>query len=129
MTAAHRTIYRFEFGHRVDVDEVEQTLALSILAVGCLRGRDPDEMLSALRADEFDIVICCTAPSPRGMPAAEVAAAARRLGCDDVREVPTVESACATALRDATAEDAILLTGSLYVVGAARSYLRERLTG
>ena len=38
MTTQHRTVYRFEFVHRVDIDEVEQTLALSILAVGCLQG-------------------------------------------------------------------------------------------
>ncbi len=33
MTTQPRTVYRFEFVHRVDIDEVEQTLALSILAV------------------------------------------------------------------------------------------------
>lgn len=99
-----------------------------ILVVGCLQARDPDEMLSALRADEFDIVVCCTAPSPRGLPAEDLAAAARRLGCDDVRETVSVESACATALRDAGADDAILVTGSLYVVGAARPWLLEKLT-
>ncbi len=33
-----------------------------ILVVGCLQGRDPREMLSALRADEFDLVVTCTAP-------------------------------------------------------------------
>ena len=38
MTTQARTVYRFEFVHRVDIDEVEQTLALSILAVGCLQG-------------------------------------------------------------------------------------------
>ncbi len=38
-----------------------------ILVVGTLR--DPEEMLAALRADEFDIVFACTAPSPRGVPA------------------------------------------------------------
>ena len=38
MTTQPRTVYRFEFVHRVDIDEVEQTLALSILAVGCLQG-------------------------------------------------------------------------------------------
>lgn len=38
MTTQPRTVYRFEFLHRVDIDEVEQTLALSILAVGCLQG-------------------------------------------------------------------------------------------
>jgi len=59
-----------------------------ILVVGTLR--DPEEMLAALRADEFDVVFACTAPSPRGVPATEVADAARRLGCDDVGRV----SAC-----------------------------------
>ena len=37
-----------------------------ILVVGTLR--DPAEMLAALRADEFDVVHACTAPSPRGVP-------------------------------------------------------------
>lgn len=98
-----------------------------ILVVGCLRGRDADDMLAALRADEFDVVICCTAPSARGQDSSEIAAAARRLGCDNVRDSGSVEAACDTALRDAAAEDAILVTGSLYVVGAARTHLRERL--
>jgi hypothetical protein len=39
MTTQPRNVYRFEFVHRVDIDEVEQTLALSILAVGCLHGQ------------------------------------------------------------------------------------------
>ena len=65
-----------------------------ILVVGTLR--DPAEMLAALRADEFDIVFACTAPSPRGVPAVDVAEAARRLGCDNVAVFDTVEAACAT---------------------------------
>jgi dihydrofolate synthase / folylpolyglutamate synthase len=99
-----------------------------VLVVGCLRARDPDEMLSALRADEFDVVIACTAPSARGRPSDEIAAAARRLGCDNVRNAGTVESACNVALTDAGPDDAILVTGSLYVVGAARPHLRDRLS-
>jgi len=97
-----------------------------ILIVGCLRGRDPAQLLSALRADEYDVVYCCTAPSPRGMPAAELAAAARALGCDDVTEVATVVGACERALDAATVDDAIVATGSLYVVGEARPYLLRR---
>lgn len=98
-----------------------------ILVVGCLKGRNPLDMLSALRADEFDRVLCCTAPSPRGMPAAEVAAAARNLGCDDVVQLSTVEQACDRALAGSDGEDAILVTGSLYVAGAARTHLRRVL--
>lgn len=91
-----------------------------ILVVGCLANRDPDEMLGALRADEFDRVIVCTAPSPRGRPARDLGAAAERLGCDDVVVIESVEAACAAAVHGADADDAVLVTGSLYVVGAAR---------
>ena len=97
-----------------------------LLVVGFLRGRDPREMLSALRADEFDVVLTCTAPSPRGLPAAELTAAARDLGCDDVRQHATVEQAIDAALTDSMAEDAIVVTGSLYIVGAARPHLRNK---
>ena len=96
-----------------------------VLVVGCLRGRDPSAMLAALRADEFDLVVTATAPSPRGLPSADVAAAARELGCDEVVEAPTVEAAIDRALVDATADDALLVSGSLYVVGAARPHIRR----
>ncbi len=94
-----------------------------ILVVGTLR--DPEEMLAALRADEFDIVFACTAPSPRGVKAAAVADAARRLGCDDVYTFDTVEAACQRAMEYADGDDAILVTGSLYTVGAARAVLQR----
>lgn len=94
-----------------------------ILVVGTLR--DPFDMLAALRADEFDVVHVCTAPSPRGVPAVDVARAARQLGCDEVNVHDTVEQACRAALRNADADDAILATGSIYVAGAARSSMRE----
>jgi dihydrofolate synthase/folylpolyglutamate synthase len=97
-----------------------------VLVVGCLRGRDPAEMLAALRADEFDLVVCCTAPSPRGRPAAEVAEAARAIGCDEVLVVDRVEDAIERARAERSSDDAILVTGSLYVVGAARGHLRRR---
>lgn len=98
-----------------------------ILVVGSLGSRDLTEMLSAFRADEFDRVICSTAPSPRGRPATELAAAARAMGCDDVAAVDTVEAACDEGLRDAGSDDAVLVAGSLYVVGAARPHLRRIL--
>lgn len=89
-----------------------------ILVIGTLR--DPAEMLASIRADEFDLVITCTAPSPRGVAAAQVTAAARELGCEDVITVASVAEACAAALDRAEASDAILIAGSLYVAGAAR---------
>jgi dihydrofolate synthase/folylpolyglutamate synthase len=98
-----------------------------ILVVGILRGRDAKEMLSALRADEFDAVYTCTAPTPRGTPSTELATAARALGCDVVIECDTVEEACDRAIRSAKHDDAVLVTGSLYVVGSARPHLRKIL--
>jgi dihydrofolate synthase / folylpolyglutamate synthase len=94
-----------------------------ILVVGTLR--DPEEMLAALRADEFDVVYACTAPSPRGVPAVAVAEAARRLGCDDVYVFDTVEAACQRAMESADGDDAVLVAGSLYTAGAARPVLQR----
>jgi dihydrofolate synthase/folylpolyglutamate synthase len=93
-----------------------------ILVFGTLR--DPAEMLAALRADEFDLVHVCTAPSPRGVPAADIARAASELGCSEVVVSDTVQQACERALRGIDGDDAVLVAGSLYVAGAARPYLR-----
>ena len=94
-----------------------------ILVVGTLR--NPEEMLAALRADEFDLVFACTAPSPRGVKAIDVADAARRMGCDDVYTFDTVEAACQRAMEYADGDDAVLATGSLYTAGAARPVLQR----
>ena len=87
--------------------------------------RDAMEMLSALRADEFDIVFVATAPTPRAIPVAELAAAAAGLGCDHVVTFDDVESACQRALEYADGDDAILVAGSLYTAGAARATLQR----
>ena len=98
-----------------------------ILGVGALKGRDPQMLLSALRADEFDAVICCTAPTPRGIGANDLASAAKQMGCEQVVACETVEAACDKALNIAREEDAVLVAGSLYVVGSARTFLRRKL--
>ena len=90
-----------------------------ILVVGTLR--EPLAMLEALRADEFDVVIACTAPSPRAIDGGEIAKAAIAMGCDEVFSYDNVDAACAAAVRIAEGEDAILTAGSLYVAGDARS--------
>jgi dihydrofolate synthase / folylpolyglutamate synthase len=95
------------------------------LVVGCLKTRDVLELLSAMRADEFDVVLTCTAPSPRGLPSSAVAAAAIALGCDEVIECTTPEQACRRAAKLAGDDDAILVAGSLYVVGEARPVIRQ----
>ncbi len=94
-----------------------------ILVVGTLR--EPSGILDALRADEFDVVHACTAPSPRGVPGRAVAKVARDMGCTEVYVHDTVDAACEAAMRDAGADDAILAAGSIYVAGAARPALRR----
>jgi folylpolyglutamate synthase/dihydropteroate synthase len=54
------------------------------------------------------------------MPAAEVAAVARALGVM-TEQIDDVAAALGRALAVSTEEDAILVAGSLYVAGAART--------
>jgi dihydrofolate synthase/folylpolyglutamate synthase len=94
-----------------------------LLVFGTLR--DPGEMLAALRADEFDMVFACTAPSPRGVNVREVVEAAKALGCDNIASFDTVEEACVRAMQYADGDDAVLCTGSLYTAGAGRAALQR----
>ena len=97
-----------------------------IAVVGMLQGREPEAMLAALGLDAARLVIATPAPSPRTLSAAEVAGAARALGVDAL-VVDSVGEAVDAALRVAGEDDRVLVTGSLYVVGAARTALRARL--
>lgn len=93
-----------------------------ILVVGMNRGRSPAEMLAGLGAAHSALVIACAVDWPRAVPADEVAVAARDLGAE-VEVVPAVADAVARALAVAGADDTVLVTGSLHVVGAARAAL------
>ena len=93
-----------------------------VLVVGLLQGRDPVEMLSPYGPASVRLVVACPPPSPRALPAAEVAGAASSLGIPAVVE-PTVEAAVRRAIAEAGDDDLVLVTGSLYVVGAARALL------
>ncbi len=93
-----------------------------IIVVGVLQPRDPGQLLDALEVDRAAVVIACTAPSPRAVPADAVARAAEQLGASTIVE-PDVDRAIDRALRLATEDDVVLVCGSLYVVGAARSVL------
>jgi dihydrofolate synthase/folylpolyglutamate synthase len=95
-----------------------------IFVVGQLDGRDPRAAFEALRIGRDDVVVACTAPSPRGVPAATVAAMAGELGVRAIT-VDDVGAALARAQSEADeADDIVVVTGSLYVVGAARDALR-----
>ncbi|MBW3575615.1 MAG: bifunctional folylpolyglutamate synthase/dihydrofolate synthase [Actinobacteria bacterium] len=93
-----------------------------VLVVGMNRGRSATEMLAALGVERARLVVACSVDWPRALPAEEVAVAARRLGAE-AEAVPDVPEALRRALGVATSDDAVLVTGSLYVVGAARPLL------
>jgi dihydrofolate synthase / folylpolyglutamate synthase len=93
-----------------------------ILVVGMNRDRDAVELLEALEAGRARRVVATAAPWVRAMPAEEVAAAASSLGIDAVA-VPDVDRAVAAAVGEAGPGDVVLVAGSLYVVGAARTAL------
>jgi dihydrofolate synthase / folylpolyglutamate synthase len=94
----------------------------TILVVGMLQPRDAASVLEALEVDTAAAVIACAPPSPRAIAPEEIADAAEALGARVIVE-PDVAQAVERAKELAAPDDAILVTGSLYVVGAARSHL------
>ena len=95
------------------------------LVIGLLREKEPHEMLEALDAKHAARLVCCRPPSPRALDPAVVAAAGADVGVDPARieTFDTVDDAVARA-RAVTDDDAqIVVTGSLYTVGAARHAL------
>ncbi len=95
------------------------------LVVGLLREKDPMEMLTALGIDDVQLLVLCPPPSPRALDPAEVARAARSLGFpeDRIEIAENVRSAVGTAMVDTPDDGQVVVTGSLYVVGAARTML------
>ena len=90
-----------------------------IIVFGTNRGHDPVEMLEALEARRARLVIATAADFPRAVPPAQIVAAAESMGVQAVG-VAGVEQAVALARKVAKEDDAVLVTGSLYVVGEAK---------
>src|SRR5581483_7781654 len=105
--------------------EEEFVPAPRTLVVGLMREKDPTVMLPALGATEADWVLTCPPPSPRAMPAHELADAALELGVDPDRVgvFTSVEDAMARARQVTPEAGQIVVAGSLYLVGAARAAL------
>jgi dihydrofolate synthase/folylpolyglutamate synthase len=96
------------------------------LVVGFLREKDPREMLEALGVRELQgILVCCRPPSPRALLPSFVAQAAIELGMppERVEVVDDVAEAVSAALLATPPDGQIVIAGSLYTVGAARSVL------
>jgi dihydrofolate synthase/folylpolyglutamate synthase len=98
-----------------------------VIVMGCLRFRDPADLLAGIIAgagsERIAAVVACTPPSPRALAAREVVEAARVAGLE-AGDGSDVEDAVTKALELVSENDVVLVTGSLYVVGAARAHLR-----
>ena len=102
------------------------------LVVGVLREKDVETMLRVLADEyrEFELELWCTAShSPRAVSPDELAEIAVDMGFDEdaVHVAERLDDACAAAIQDAAAREqfdgAVLVTGSITVVGEARALL------
>jgi dihydrofolate synthase/folylpolyglutamate synthase len=95
------------------------------LVVGLLREKDPRAMLSALRIDRVSRLVACRPPTPRALDPAAVAEAAIDLGLDPaaVLVVDDPNLALAAAVEQTPSSGEIVVTGSVYLVGAVRARL------
>jgi len=103
----------------------EFATARRTLVIGLLREKEPHEMLDALGATHASALVLCRPPTPRAHDPATVADAAHDLGVDRDRiiVVDEVAEAVARALSVTPPDGQVVITGSLYTVGAARSVL------
>ena len=95
-----------------------------VLVCGMLADRDPLLFLEGLMAAGFDAVVTCTPPSPRALDARTLAEVVAGLGLP-VEAVDDPVEAVRRAVDVADEEDVIVVTGSLYVVGAVIKSLDE----
>jgi dihydrofolate synthase / folylpolyglutamate synthase len=89
------------------------------LVFGVMRDKDVNAMLPVL-APACERIICTTAPTPRAMPAAELADAARTF-VSTVEVVPDFTEALA---RSITHRNPVVAAGSIFLIGPLRDILR-----
>jgi dihydrofolate synthase/folylpolyglutamate synthase len=106
---------------RAALDE-EFAASARTLVVGFLQEKEPHEMLTALGLDDTALLVCCRPPSPRALDPAVVAKAAEDLGFppEHIEVHESVRDAIGAALLATPEDGQLVITGSLYTVGAAR---------
>ena len=95
-----------------------------VLVFGCMRDRDPVELLTVLASGRRRprLVVACAADWPKARPVDQIVDAATTVGLPVVSEA-SVGAAVARGVNEAMDTDLVLVTGSLYVVGEARTAL------
>ena len=93
--------------------------------IGVLRQKDAHEMLEALGVGGDDRVVCCRPEISRARDPHEVASAARALGVapEQIDVVESVVDAVRHAVATSGPDDQVIVAGSLYVAGPARTAL------
>jgi dihydrofolate synthase/folylpolyglutamate synthase len=93
--------------------------------IGLLRQKDASEMLDALGVRSSDRVVCCRPEIPRARDPEDVAKAARAIGVlpEDIEIVDRVADAVQRAVESSGPDDQVIVAGSLYVAGPARTAL------
>ncbi|MCY4163485.1 MAG: Mur ligase family protein [bacterium] len=97
----------------------------TVWVMGMMRDKEPAAMLQAIinTGTSCDLLVCCAADWPRALPATDLAAVAEEVGLTSV-VATSVPEAVECALQVATDTlGAVMITGSLYVAGAARRHL------
>ncbi|MBR2215626.1 MAG: bifunctional folylpolyglutamate synthase/dihydrofolate synthase [Selenomonadaceae bacterium] len=96
-----------------------------LFLLGILRDKDREDMLASLLRSE-DKVIVTEPPSPRAAACSDVAATAKRITAEVacVRE-PIAALAKALEQVESSSPSILVITGSLYLVGAMREQLRQ----
>jgi dihydrofolate synthase/folylpolyglutamate synthase len=102
--------------------------AARTLVIGLLREREPREMLTALGLDDVAQLVCAKPPNPRALAPEVIAEAAVELGfpAERIEVYDTVAEAVSSALLSTPDDGEIVITGSLYFVGAARGIFVDR---
>ncbi len=98
-----------------------------VVVVGALRTKSPDRLLAALSRVPWDAIVCTTVPRADAVAAGALARLARRAGLR-AAAVSSWRDALALARRRAGGDGAVVVIGSLYLVGAAMRELRVPVT-
>ncbi|MCC7490902.1 MAG: bifunctional folylpolyglutamate synthase/dihydrofolate synthase [Fimbriimonadaceae bacterium] len=88
-----------------------------LLVLACAADKDLPALVAELAADCALVLATSVPGNPRALPASTVAAAVRAAGWP-VEQHPDPAAAVAAALQQATPADAVVVSGSLYLVGA-----------
>lgn len=96
------------------------------LVAGFMRDKAAIEMCRALKG-KMNVIdaVCCAPPTPRALPAEQAAKALRDALGVHVEIVPDPRNALVAALGEASMTSAVVVFGSMYLVGPAIAYFQD----